>query len=231
MRVILFSLLTSTVSYAFYYCFVYAQLVLITPWIGKNIEKKYSWILALIQPVFILIVQYLLNCLHRPIPSPWNAIFFCSWLTYYFMGLKMKSHSQKADIKLYIILALSIILQIIEGMFWFYFENADMATSQAKISTMLTNIILMVIACGWLNNGKKLAGNLLQRILETIGDCSFGIYLSHVLIITLISNKMPIYNSLFPPVKTICVFLISLISVLIGRRIVGKKFGRYLGLY
>lgn len=230
-RTIVFSRLTTTACYAFYYCFVYAELILITPIIGKVIDKNFSWILVLIQPTFILIIRYILNFVHMPLAFPLNDIFCCSWFTYYFMGLKMKKYNRQSNIIMWVLLVLSIVLQIAEGICWYKFGSADMATSQSKISTMLTNILLIAIACRWLNNGQSLNMNPVQKVFIKIGDCSFGIYLSHVLIMILISNKLPIYTRLPTPFKTICVFMFSFILVMIGRKIIGKKYGKYLGIY
>lgn len=213
---VIYNLLTTSVCYAFYYCFVYAEFVIITPFIAKVMNKKYSWTLILVQPVFILIVRYVLNFMHIPLEHPLNDIFFCSWFLYYYMGLKLKNYNKRANKGLWIILGILVLLQMIEGVLWYHFGSLDMATSQSKISTMLTNVVLLIIVCGYLN-GRKMKDNILNKIFVEIGNCSFGIYLSHILIMTIISNKFALYNILPIPLKTITILVVSFAFVLVGR--------------
>lgn len=68
---------------------------------------------------------------------------------------------------------------------------------------------------------------IFRRIVISIGDASFGIYLVHPLVIYFSRHNT---GFLFP-LNTILTLILTYLCVWIGQRICGKKLGRYLGFY
>ena len=67
-----------------------------------------------------------------------------------------------------------------------------------------------------------------SKILKMLGDNSFGIFFSHLAIMSVL-NHLPYYSQCVYPVNAMIVVLLSLICVVFGHKIL-KKYGRYLAL-
>ena len=120
-------------------------------------------------------------------------------------------------------LVFSIIIQVSEGYLYYCLGSTNPAT-QLKLSSLLTNIIIMLLISIYIptkNNNKF-------RLLIILGECSFGIFFFHYLILIIISN-VPIYDSfLFFPLNALLVLLFSLLFVLAEKKFLGKG-SKYLG--
>ena len=77
-------------------------------------------------------------------------------------------------------------------------------------------------------NNKQLTQT--SKMLVQIGDYSFGIYISHIMIMILL-GKIPIYTKIPFCLNSIIVLLITTLCVFIGNTICGKKISKWLGLY
>ena len=61
---------------------------------------------------------------------------------------------------------------------------------------------------------------ILKKFLKVLGDNSFGIYLSHMLIIRILNKLVPMANIF--PINAIFVIMISTVCVMMAHRILGK---------
>lgn len=240
------NILTTNACYTLYYVSVYIQLMLITPFLEKIINSKYRWIGFVIQPLFILILIYGTNLIGKPLAYPWNAIFCVVWFSFYYIGLLLGNHVIQIKLsrtKLIVLYLISIGLQLTEGAIWYLADNATMAATQIKFTSMLSTILFLIIAYRYIESSKyaipenktestpKLAFiKKCYDFLILIGDCSFGIFLSHPLLI-IIAGKLPFYRYIPFPINSICILLVSLICVVIGRKVLGKTLGKYIGVY
>ena len=68
-----------------------------------------------------------------------------------------------------------------------------------------------------------------NKFLITVGNYSFGIYLSHIMVINVL-NKIPYYSYVPVIINSVIVFAITLVGVIVGRKILGKKISGWLGL-
>lgn len=75
-----------------------------------------------------------------------------------------------------------------EGFFWHAFGDYNMATTQLR----LTNMIMCLAAISRLMLASESSKRTMSdnRILTLVGDCSFGIYLLHYAIITIIGINL-----------------------------------------
>ena len=181
--------------------------------------------------MFMLMYYAVIILFKREVPFPLNANNFIIWFIYYYLGTVLgNSQLVVKKIKNFkILLMLSLILQIIEGVFWYKLGYYGMAKTQLKLTAMISNIFILTLAFYWLSNNKEIEEKWYENTLIKIGDMSFGIYLSHILILEILDKFIFLWKDLFFPLNTIIVLLINYKYIIIGRKILGKK-NRLLGL-
>ena len=132
-------------------------------------------------------------------------------------------------------MGLAMFLEVLEGKFWLSFGREDFATTQVKLSSMFVTGCVCVLVFFYITGlhkdeiytEKGSKKEIFRRIVISIGDASFGIYLVHPLVIYFLRHNT---GFLFP-LNTILTLILTYLCVWIGQRICGKKLGRYLGYY
>lgn len=219
------NLLTANAHHSFYYIFVYIQLVLLTPAIGRLLKSKYRWIGWAIAPISVLIIRYICTFAGVELGFPFPATLCLVWFTYYYLGLGLGNHvfeygdSWKKTIGMY---AVVLLLSEVEGFVWMIYGNYDLATSQVRLTSILTSTVACLLAYRYIkDDGVELADSLLSRALITIGNCSFGIYLSHNLVMSVL-ERVPGYGYLFFPLRSIVILAVTTLCVMAGHRVLGR---------
>lgn len=96
--------------------------------------------------------------------------------------------------------------------------------TQLKLSAVLTGIIFLIIAYKWIINEQIVKCNF----LHLVGDCSFGIYFSHIIIMKGL-NIIPGYSKYaIYPCNAIIAVMVSLLFVIAGKKILGR-YSKFLG--
>ncbi len=106
----------------------------------------------------------------------------------------------------------------------------DLAVSQQKATAILSTLVLCCIFVYYIEWEKEPADNVLIRLLKRIGDVSFGIYLTHVML--LIALNKWVYT-LVPDIFPLNMILTTSACALIlwGVRLpIGEKLSSYLGI-
>lgn len=225
------NLINATAAPTFYYILVYIQFVLLTPLLGRLAKSKYRHLGWFVAPISILIFKYYGLFTGVGYGSFVSLVWTNSclrWFVYYYLGLLLGNHIIKPSYSLKTLMLLylvSIILQMAEGYWWLLLGEVNCG-SQIKLSTFLTSTIFLLIAHSILNKPNI---DLKNKLLRSLGDYSFGIYLCHIMVI-LILEKIPYYTAIPFPLTSVVVVLISWICCLIGYHICGKKIGAWLGL-
>ena len=225
------NLLTTKSASPLYYIFIYIQFVILTPFLGKLAKSKYRWIGFIISPLSIIIKYYWLIIRIKPNQYITTLLGLCclEWFLYYYIGLLLgnKIINKKFSIKKLIYLYFfSIILQIFETYGWFLLEEKNCGT-QIKMSSYLTSSIFILMSYWYINNQNI---NYTNKMLLLIGDYSFGIYISHIMIILLL-GKVPFWSHIPFFLNSIVVLFLTLLCVSIGKKICGPKISSWLGLY
>lgn len=224
--------LTARCCSIYYYIFVYIQLVLLTPLIGRLIRSRYRRLGYAITPVALIVMQYVMTLAGSPVGFPWNAITFPVWFIFYYLGMELGSNTIeiKLDMKKGICFyALAIIISEAEGLLWYWSENHDLATTQLRLSSVLTSLSVIFISYVYIRSKSEVKENLITHILILLGDCSFGMYLSHMLIMKFLA-RIPGYDLLFFPITSVIIIAVSAVCVMLGKKILGKRFSGYIGL-
>ncbi len=226
-----FKFITGRCCGIYYYIFVYMQLVVLTPLIIKLIKSKYQILGWLITPVFTILFKYIFVWTGlNPASSNFNYL-FVAWFIYYYLGILLGNNiiTPKRNNCLYSVLYVTAItLSIFEGLIWYKVGNYDMATTQLRITSIFTSIVAILFAYHFIKNNKDISKNTFNKILVTIGNTSFGVYLSHILIINVLS-LIPLWEYVIFPFNSIIILGVSVICVLIGNKVLAK-FAWILGL-
>ena len=217
-----------------YFIFVYIQLVLLTPLLDKLLKTKHWYIPFIISPLSLLINYYwLLNGIipNEYVLKVWNMCCL-GWLIFYYLGLFYKNYnnSHKYILNIIIIIPIylvAIIFQMMEGYWWLKLDSIDCG-SQLKISAVLTSIFFILIIFYYIKSDKYKGNN---RLLLLIGNYSFGIYISHYMVIGLLGKIIPFWKSIPFGINTMIVLLVTLLFIILGNKICGERLSKYLGLY
>lgn len=214
-----------------YYIFVYAQFILLTPFLFKLAKSRYRYLGWLIAPVSVLLFKYYGYSFgihtNKYLYLLWSDLCL-GWFTFYYLGLLLgnKIINKKYNLPtLTIVYAVSIVLQMIEGYIWAKLDAGNCG-SQLKLSSLLSSSIFVLILYTLLQS------NTFQprsRILTLIGEYSFGIYLSHILFLRLLEYGGDCQTVSFP-LSSIIVLSFSLIFCTTLNCLFGKKVSLKLGL-
>lgn len=225
------NLVTAQAAPTLYYIFVYIQFVLLTPLLARLAKSKYRHWGWLITPVSMVIFKYY-GLLSGHTPNIYLSLFWSDaclgWFTYYYLGLCLGNRIIKPNYSLKVLTSLyflSMILQMMEGYGWLLLGETNCGT-QIKFSSLITSTLFLFIVYTILNNPKI---EIKSKILRSIGDYSFGIYLCHILLMTILS-KIPYYPNLPFPLTSFIVLLFSWSCCYIGSQICGKNISTWIGL-
>ena len=225
---ILFNLITTKATGTLYYIYVYIQFVLLTPLIGKLAKSKYKIMGWFISPISLILFKYIWLIkgieMNETITIIWDVCCL-GWFSFYYLGILLGNNliRVKYNKKILYIYIISIILQIIEGNIWYKLGDINCG-SQLKLTSLFTSTIFMLIIFNYLKSEKSP-----NKLSVFIGNFSFGIYLSHILIKRIIDN-LPFYNYIPYIFNSILVLFTSLLFVLFLNKICGKKLSKWLGL-
>ena len=227
----LFKFLTGRCCGIYYYIFVYVQLVILTPLIVKLAKSRFRVLGWLITPVCTVVFRYVFTVLKIDVLSANFNYLFVAWFIYYYFGLMLGNGkiTIKPRYTIYVVLyAVAIALSVGEGLVWYHFGNYDMATTQLRLTSLATSLIALVFSYWFIRSDKLNAKNVISRVLIAIGNASFGVYLSHILVMEALSF-VPGWGYVFFPLNSIVILAVSVICVLIGNKIL-SKFAWIMGL-
>lgn len=224
----LFKLLTGKTLYPYYYVFVYCQFVIFTPLIAKLAKSKYQWVGWLIQPLAIYLRKYCGLEIYI------NVYLLFSWFGSYYLGLLLGNHllqwkyNYKKTIALCVI---TFVISSMEGIYWYKAGNYDLATNTLNLTNCLYSAACLLLAYKFIIDDRIIVDDrFVNRMLITLGDYSFGIFLIHAFVL-MVMRKLTIYQYLVFPINSAIAVVISAACVYCGRKIFGEKYGKYLGFY
>ena len=225
------NLLCANATTTLYYIFVYIQFVLLTPLLGKLAKSPYRHLGWLIAPLSVILFKYIPVFgdiqLGKHIQLFWNDACL-GWFTFYYLGLILGNRiiDRQFNIRnLAVLYCTSLLLQMAEGYLWFTVDPAGCG-SQLKLSSILSSTIFMLIIYCVLSRSSH---EPKRRLLCTIGDYSFGIYLVHMMILKAM-EPLDFYSVIPYPITSLIVLSVSFIFCYISSAVLGKKASRWAGL-
>lgn len=211
------NLLTANANVSLYYIFVYIQFVLLTPLIIRLAKSRYRHLGWLIAPVSVLIFKYY-GLISGVEMSKYASLIWSDlclgWFTFYYLGIMLGNGIMKRayDLRvLSIIYAVSLLVQMGEGYLWFQIDPVHCG-SQLKMSSLLSSSIFMLILHSLM---QKKEWQPHSPLMVLIGDNSFGIYLSHLMVMGLLAY-LPAYSLIPFPLNSLLILTISLLLCMAG---------------
>lgn len=210
----------------YYFILVYIQMVLLIPVTFKLLQSRFSKLGWFVTPVSIFLIRYISLWFNIELGFPFQGELFVFWFGFYYLGVSLKNRYINLQLsKKYLtnLCLFSLVIQGVEGFIWYWMGNFDMATTQLKMSSIITTGLCCIrayiyIEAGDLNLNEQPV--ILKKFLKVLGDNSFGIYLSHMLIIKILNKLVPMANIF--PINAIFVIMISTVCVMMAHRILGK---------
>ena len=210
----------------YYFILVYIQMVLLIPVTFKLLRSRFSKLGWFVTPVSIFLIRYISLWFNIELGFPFQGELFVFWFGFYYLGVSLKNRYINLQLsKKYLtnLCLFSLVIQGVEGFIWYWMGNFDMATTQLKMSSIITTGLCCIrayiyIEAGDLNLNEQPV--ILKKFLKVLGDNSFGIYLSHMLIIRILNKLVPMANVF--PINAIFVIMISTVCVMMAHRILGK---------
>lgn len=224
-------LISANANSTLYFIFVYIQFVLLTPILARLAKSNYRNLVWLVAPISVIIFKYYV-LFENIEPNKNLALLWANlclgWFTFYYLGLILgnKIIERRYNLHiLFILYAAAIILQICEGYLW-ALSDITGCGSQLKLSSILTSSLFVLIIYTLLENDNYQPS---CRTLSFIGDHSFGIYLSHIMILKGL-EKIAFYKYIPYPLNALSVLSLSLLFCWVVYRVVGKRTSRWIGV-
>lgn len=219
---LLFLFVTGKSTTPLYYILVLLQLTILTPILVK---KNTKW-LYFITPVYLIFI-YLYNILTGDMPIFYETV-FPAWFIFYILGMSARMGKfDKINIRWWWII-IAILASFGESNIVLYLGcSSGFASSQIRITCFVYSALIAL----WLIQNRKECRTCL---LSVMGDCSFGIFFLHMLVMWVITKIVSILGVNIWLVKWIIIHMsttvISFILVWTVRRLYeGKKILKYIG--
>ncbi|MEE3487316.1 MAG: acyltransferase [Bulleidia sp.] len=211
---ILKHLITGGSAAIMYYVFVYCELTLLIPLIGRMSECKHPLLFLCISPLEILLLRTVPILMKIDLSSWFLTIQQLScigWFSYYFLGYLCGNdvlHIHLPRKKLTVCWVISILLQFLEGWYYDSMGIVDFGT-QMKLSSFITDSIILLFSARFIvGNHKK------DSVFHKLGNQSFGIFFLHLAVMALVTHFIGSFPKLFPlnAVITICITYAIIVS-------------------
>lgn len=121
---------------------------------------------------------------------PQVQVLFPAWLLFYVLGLDWGKVGRAAARRCSLLpglLVACLFLQLVSGCAWLAWGDYNMATTQLKLSSMATSAVLVVLIG---LTGHRLRQLFARSHLVKLGDLSFGIYLCHILVLSVVTKVL-----------------------------------------
>lgn len=219
---LMFSFLVGKSTAPLYYILVLLQLTVLTPILVKKINR---W-LYLITPLFLMLI-YLYNILTGNMPVFYETV-FPAWLIFYILGMEARTGKfDKVNIRWWWI-GTALLASFFEAYLILYLGcSSGFASSQIRFTTFAYSVLIAL----WLIQNRK---ECKYGFLSVMGDCSFGVFFLHMLVMWVMSKIISLFGINFWIVKWIMIHLsttfISFTCVWMIRNLYrGKKILKYIG--
>lgn len=203
-----------------------------SPLVYKVLDGKYGWLLWLVTPVTLIIREI----------AVWRgmgmtaifSVFFGSWLIYYMLGLRWRAIAKNFNHLWLAVCAMIVALALQTVSAWCWNKSGDfsVAVSQLKVTAMITSLSVIVFSMQIPSLVRTKVSQC--SLIVLIGDCSYGVYLCHLLILTCICNAcelagVPVAGIGGALLLWVLTLTISTVIVWICRRVLPMSLQRIIG--
>lgn len=216
----------------YYYILVYIQLTILIP-ASIKLMKSNKWYLGFCITPAAIIIEYILKINDMPIQFPYNANLFVIWYNFFYLGLCIRNNVLQTEKMNKNLLGLGLlggyILTFFESLYWYSVNDYNLATTQVKLSNMFLSTIICLLAVIWIKNDVEYKC-LGYKILEKIGNFSFGIYLTHILLMNIFNRTLYVIVGEIPFfIKVTLILIIEMFAITSAHVLFGEKLCNYIG--
>lgn len=172
-----------------YYLLVYAQLTVLTPLL-YGLIREHGTLHYAVTPC-VLLAWELMAALG--IDTPRIGVLFPTWLIYYLVGLEWEKWRELlvgCRRKVAAIAVVALAAQVAEGLIWNSLGDYNMATTQLRISNMVSSLAVIVLLMLEHDAAKDCLSSC--GMLVRLGDLSFGVYLCHMAFVIVVMKLFSI---------------------------------------
>lgn len=189
---VVFKFITFQITGPFYYILLIIQYYILLPILKKMATTKGVLIAGLISGFSCLTIYITRYCLSIDIPLFIYAGFFPTWIVFFVIGIFIRKNgiNTKSNILLSFLI-LSFVLSVVET-YYLYIKFNDIGNSVTAVK--ITSFIYSITAILFLfkQADKK---NFNFKFLSYLGKISFGIYLSHMIVLSILAR---LFNKFLP---------------------------------
>lgn len=176
-----------------YYLLILLELIIITPLLFKALKSKQHRYIPFTLTIVYLVVLEGYQYITGDFVGGRHRI-FVAWLIYYYLGIYVREKGLSKVINLKKCMwctFLALVLSIAEGVYVFYsFQSISDAITQVKLSSCLYTLSVIGIVLN-LENKIKMRKN---NIFVLLGNESYGIYLCHILVLSVITEILSLFR-------------------------------------
>lgn len=224
------ALLTGGASAQLYYLLVYIQLTALAPLLMKLL-RSHRVALYLVTPCVLVVWELRALC---GVDAPSIAVLFPVWLIYYLFGLeweRWRVRLQGREGAVVLATCVALALQAGEGFLWNAFGDYNMATTQLRLTNMVSSLAAISLFMLAPERVKSVLAGC--RPLVRLGDVSFGVYLCHIAFI-LVLRKACALIGFAGALPSIALWVLALgcsaAAVVLCRRILPPKVRALIGM-
>ena len=140
----------------YYFILVYIQMVLLIPVTFKLLRSRFSKLGWFVTPVSIFLIRYISLWFNIELGFPFQGELFVFWFGFYYLGVSLKNgyiNLQLSPKCLTNLCLFSLVIQGVEGFIWYWMGNFDMATTQLKMSSIITTGLFCISAYIYIEAG------------------------------------------------------------------------------
>ncbi|MBE6291670.1 MAG: acyltransferase [Bacteroidales bacterium] len=206
----------------YYFIALIIQYYLLLPLLQKY-PRSFLDSSVIISAVSIIIITYLTSIKGLQLPLIIYAGPFVTWFVFYMLGVYYSMYDREYSLKsvLWLIL-IGFVLECLET----YFLNTNYGGGVGiKLSSFIFSygIILFVLSP---KTQALYKDNKFTSFIAYVGKISFGLYLTHCYVITVVKNIFPI-SSWF--ISFCVVSILTILLVMLSRKILPQYINKYLG--
>lgn len=204
-----------------YYILVMLQLILLTP----LLKRRSRW-MYLITPVYFFFL-YTFNITTGNMPRFYETV-FPAWFVFYLLGMDAREGKLRGfEVRTWMI-GLALIASCVEC---YVLMKVGCSTGFACSQIRFTPFIYTALIAVWLSQNVR---DVKENLFSKIGDCSFGIYFSHMLCMWVTAKCLSVLGIEAWIVKWTLYFVFTAISSftfvwIIRELFKGEKILRYIG--
>lgn len=209
------------------YSIYYFVALIIQYYLLLPLLQKYTRIMLIssiiISAISVIVITYLNSIKVLQLPLILYAGPFVTWFVFYMLGVYYAKHDREYSLKgvLFLILV-GFVLECVEA----YYLNTNYGGGVGiKLSSFIYSygVILLVLSPKIQAVYKD---NLFTSFIVYVGKISFGVYLTHCYVITLLKAICPITSWLF---LFGIVSLLTILLVMLSRKLLPQYINKYIG--